>query len=262
MRNNYYTKILNWVLPVVVVLIILTGELIEGLVVLTAYIIYRFYNERDKFFSYAGKRKYLKGKLQKAVEYYERAYKTNQAEAKVRISYVYALILTKQYQKAEEALAETRNAQDANTIQTQMVICEGVLQWKEEGNLKGGMAKLNRLDDELKTSSYYGIMGKMMIAAGNVEKAREFNEEAYRYNRKNPGILENLIRIYCDAEEFERAAKVAKIFLKKKPNTYDAFYYCALSFEKIGNNRKAERLYKKARSFETSVLSSVKHNDI
>ncbi|MCK5757645.1 MAG: hypothetical protein KAH14_01020, partial [Clostridiales bacterium] len=80
MKNNFYARILNWVLPIFVVYIILTGGLIEGLFILFAYLVYRFISERDKFYSYFGKGKYLKGKLKKAIRYYEKAYKTNKSE--------------------------------------------------------------------------------------------------------------------------------------------------------------------------------------
>ena len=127
MRNNYYTKILNWVLPVFVVFIILTGNFIEALVILVAYIIYRFVSERDKFFSYFGKRSYLKGKLSKAIQWYEKAYRTRRAEAKVQVSYAYALILAGKFQLAREILAESGNVPDADTVVMQQAIWESVL---------------------------------------------------------------------------------------------------------------------------------------
>lgn len=262
MRNEYYTKILNWVLPIVVVIIILTGGLIEGLVVMTAYVIYRFYSERDKFFSYIGKRKYLSGKLKKAIIYYEKAYRTGRAEAKVIISYVYAMILNGDFNKAREILAESKKRHDASTVEMQTVICEALLQWKEDGKLKGAMSDLGRLDETMRASSYYGVMGKMMIESNDSAKAREYNEEAYKYNSKHAVILENLLRIYCIEEEYERALKVAKILIKRKPETLDAFYYCALAFEKSGKSRKAAGLYRKAMSYEETILSSVSRKDI
>ncbi|MBN2557965.1 MAG: hypothetical protein JXB33_04325 [Clostridia bacterium] len=262
MKNDYYSRILNWVLPIVVVIIILTGDLIEGLFILAAYLVYRFYSERDKFFSYVGKRKFLNGKLQKAVHYYNKACMTKKAEAKVRVSYAYALILSGEFQKAAEALAELQGAPDADTVQMQKAICEAVLIWKVEGNRARASTHLGRIDESLRTSSYYGVMGKMMIESGDIDKARSFNEEAYRYNAKNAGILENLIRIYCNIEDYERAFKVAGLLLNKNPHTPDSFYYCAMANEKCGNHKKAGKLYKKALDYDETILSSVRHEDI
>ncbi|MFO7611471.1 MAG: hypothetical protein R6W99_03150 [Clostridia bacterium] len=262
MKDNYYSRILNWVLPIVVVIIILTGDLIEGLFILSAYLVYRFYSERDKFLSYMGKRKYLNGKLQKAVHYYNKACMTKKAEAKVRVSYAYALILSGEFQKAAEALVELQGAADANTVQMQKAICEAVLIWKEEGNLGKAATYLGRIDESIRTSSYYSVMGKMMIESGDMEKARSFNEEAYRYNAKNADILENLIRIYCSVEDYERAMKVAGPLLKKSPSTTDSYYYCAMANEKCGNLKKAGQLYKKALAYDETILSSVRHEDI
>lgn len=262
MKNSFYTKILNWVLPIFVVYIILTGGLIEGLFILFAYIVYRFISERDKFYSYIGKGKYLKGKLQKAIKYYEKAYKTHKAESKVMVSYAYALILAGNFQKAHEVLAESSGASDVDTVIMQRAVCEAVMRWKEDDNLVGAIQRLKHLDETLRTSSYYGILGKMMIATGEIEKAREFSEDAYKYNDKSAPILENLITVYCNLGEFDRALKVAGVFVKKNPATVDGWYFCGLANEKAGNTKKAVKYYKMAIRCEETILSLIHHKDI
>jgi len=262
MKDNFYQKALNWVLPVVVVIIILTGGLIEGLVILIAYIGYRFYSERDKFYSFFGKNKYLKGNLKKAIVNYEKAFKTGKAEAKVVVSYAYALILDEQFQKGEEILGNLKARKDSESVYTQTALCEAVLTWKRDGKTFNAISSLEHFDDSLRTSSYYGILGKMHIESGNIEKAREFSEDAYRYNCKSHDILENLIRLYCGVDEFDRAVKAAGVLLKKKPVSLDACYYCALAYEKTGKAGKARRLYKKALKFDETLISSVTHEKI
>lgn len=259
MKNEFYAKIFNWALPIVVVMIILTGELIEGLVIMIAYVTYRIYNERDKYFSFFGKNSYLKGNLAKAVKNYEKAYKTGKAEAKVVVSYAYSLILSKNFQTAEEVLAVLKARKDAETVYTQTALCEAVLMWKRDNKLTNAISTLEHFDDALRTSSYYGILGKMIMESGDKKKAREFNEDAYRYNSKSADILENLIKLYCEEEEFERAAKATVILLKKKPHTVDSCYYCGIAMEETGKIRKALQLYKRALKFDESLISTVTH---
>ena len=260
MKDNYYSRILNWVLPIFVVITILTGGVIEGLVILTAYLVYRFYNERDKFFSFFGKNQYLKGNLTKAVKNYEKAYKTRKAEAKVVVSYAYSLILAGNFQKADEILAELTRRKDADSVFTQTALCDAVLMWKRDNKLTNAVSSLEHFDDTLRTSSYYGILGKMLIESGNMKKARDFSEDAYRYNSKSADILENLIRVYCIEEEYERASKAAEVLLKKKPRSLDACYYCALAFEKTGKERRAHALYINALKFDETLISTVTHD--
>ena len=262
MRDNSYIRLLNWVLPIFVVFIILTGALIEALVILFAYIIYRFYFERDKFFSYFGKRSYLNGKLSKAIKWYEKAYRTKKAESKVRVSYAYALILDGQFHKADEVLAESSTAPDVDTVTMQRAICESVLRWKSDGNLVGAIQRLRHMDETLHTSSYHSVLGKMMIAAGDISKARQFNEDAYKYNSKNAPILENLISIYCAEEEYDRAAKVADLLWKNRPSTVDGWYFCGIAYEKAGNGRRSTTCYRKALECDENILNTIKHSDI
>lgn len=260
MKDNYYSRILNWVLPIFVVFTILTGGVIEGIVILLAYLGYRFYSERDKFFSFFGKNNYLKGNLEKSVNYYEKAYKTRKAEAKVVASYVYALILSRDFHKADEILAELKGRKDSDSVHTQIKLCEAVLLWKRDGKLTNAISSIEFFDDSLRTSSYYGLLGKMLLESGNMKRARDFSEDAYRYNSKSADILENLVRLYCIEEEYERAAKAADVLLAKKPRSLDACYYCALAYEKTGKTKKAESLYKKAMKFDETLISTVSHD--
>ncbi len=259
MKDNFYSRILNWVLPIFVVFTIITGGVIEGLVILIAYLVFRFYNERDKFFSFFGKSNYLKGNLEKSIRNYERAYKTGKAEAKVVVSYAYALILGGDFQKADEILSQLKVRKDAQSVYTQTALCDAVLMWKRDRKLTNAISSLEHFDDTLRTSSYYGILGKMFLDTGNIKKARDFNEDAYRYNSKSSDILENLIRVYCMEEDYERAAKAAEVLLKKKPGSLDACFYCAVAFENTGKEKRARMLYKKALKFDEMLISTVSH---
>jgi len=261
MNKNIYKVAFNWVAPVVVVIIIITGGFIEGLFVALAYIIYRFVDEQDKIYSYYGKRKYLKGKLKKAVLLYEKAFNTKKAEAKVCISYCYSLILSKQLQKASEILAITKQRKDIKEIEPQIIICENLLLWKNENRLIKAIMDLEKIQEQLKTTSYYGILGKMLIENGNLEKAQKFNEDAYRYNNNNEHILENLLRIYCLTEKYEKAIKVVPKLMKLKPFTKDAYYYSAIAYEKNDNKAKAQKMYNKMEKYEASILTSIKEGN-
>jgi len=258
MNKNIYKTAFNWVAPVVVVIIIITSELfLEGFLVLIAYLIYRLYDERDKVYSYYGKRKYLKGKLTKAVSLYSKAFKTNKAEPKVCISYCYSLILINQLQKADEVFNIILQMKDIKSIKPQILICEKLLLWKNENRLVKAIIDLEKADEELKTTSYYGILGKLLIESGNLQKAKIFNENAYKYNNQNEHILENLIRIYCLLEEYQKGLKVVPILLKQKPFTKDAFYYSGLIYEKNNDLQNAQKLYKKADKYEANIFTSV-----
>ena len=92
-----------------------------------------------------------------------------------------------------------------------------------------------------------------------VKKAKDFNEDAYRYNSKSADILENLIRLYCSEGDYEKAVKATEILLKKKPVSLDACYYCAVAYEETGKHRKAQSLFKRALKFEETLVSTVTH---
>ncbi|MBN2853602.1 MAG: hypothetical protein JXQ23_12770 [Clostridia bacterium] len=257
MNRNMYKAAFNWVAPIVVVIIILTGEFLEGLLVLFAYIVFRFYDERDKVNSFFGKRAYLKGKYAKAVNLYSKAFKTNKAEPKVCISYCYSLILTGDFTKASEVLAIVRGMKDIDSIKSQILICENLLLWKIENRLVKAIIELEKAPEELKNTSYFHILGKMLIENNDMEKAKQFNEDAYRYNNKNEHILENLIRIYCMTEDYEKALKVIPVLMKQKPFTKNAFHYAGLAYEKTGDQLNAQKMYQKVDRFEKDIFTSI-----
>ncbi|MCK5811955.1 MAG: hypothetical protein KAG94_03600 [Clostridiales bacterium] len=255
MGRNYYKTAFNWVAPVVVVVIILTGELFEGLTVLLAYIIFRFFDEKDKISAYYGKKAYLKGHYKKAVKLYKRAFKTNKAEPKVCISYCYSLLITGQTNKADEILSLIKNMKNIEEISSQILICEKLILYKGENRLIKAIMDLERVEQDLKNTSYHNILEKLYIENSDFKKAKIFGEQAYKYNKEDVHIIENLLRAYCLLEDYERAVKVIPILLKKKPFTDNAFYYMGLAYEKNNKLEKAEKMYKKAKEKEKTIFS-------
>ncbi len=255
MDRNYYKTAFNWVAPVVVVVIILTGELFEGLTVLLAYLIFRFFDEKDRISAYYGKKAYLKGRYKKAVKLYAKAFKTNKAEPKVCVSYCYSLLLTGQVNKADEVLSLIKNMKNIETISAQILICEKLILYKGENRLIKAIMDLERAEQDLKNTSYHNILGKLYIENNDYSKAKTFCEDAYRYNKEDVHIIENLLRTYCLLEDYERAYKVIPILLKKKPFTYNAFYYMGLAYEKNNNREKAEKMYKRTEKSEKTIFS-------
>ncbi|MFO7636902.1 MAG: hypothetical protein R6W96_06310 [Clostridia bacterium] len=257
MRNNKYRSILNWVFPVVVVLVILTGGIFETAFVLIGYIVYRFYTERDRIHSYYGKKHYLKGKLGKSVERYEKAFNTNMAENKVIISYVYSLILSGDIEKANEIMDFVREIDKKEDIESSLLICEALLKWKNTGNIRSGIILMESAASELKNSSYYANLGRLYLLSGQFVQASALTREGYEYNRNNSIILENLLYLLLKDKEDEKALPVAKELLKAGPHTPDALYYSALAFENSKNWKIAGKLYKKAMEYEHTALSLV-----
>lgn len=255
MNRNYYKTAFNWVAPVVVVVIILTGEIFEGLTVLVAYLIYRFIDEKDKIKSYYGKKAYQKGHYKKAVKLYAKAFKTNKAEPKVCISYCYSLLVTGQIEKANDVLLLIKNMKGIEVIKSQILICERLILYKGENRLIKAIMDLERAEQDLKTTSYYNILGKLYIENNDYSKAKPFCEDAYRYNKEDVHVIENLLRTYCLLEDYERAYKVIPILIKQKPYTDNAFYYMGLTYEKNNEQVKADRMYKKAEKCEKTIFS-------
>lgn len=261
MRNLKYSSILNWILPVVVVLTILTGGLFETIFVLTGYLVYRFYIERDKMYSFAGKRNYYKGRLNKAVHWYGKAYATGIAENRVRISYVYSLILIGDIEKAEEIMEEIRQLAKRDDIESSFLICEALLKWHATGSIRAGAVILEQTSRSQRNSTLYANLGRLYLLAGQHSQADALNQEAYEYNKDNALILENILYLQWIREERNEALSTARKLIRSGPHTPDAFHYAGLVFLWANELKLAGKCQKKELRYQHSILSLCKEEE-
>jgi tetratricopeptide (TPR) repeat protein len=103
------------------------------------------------------------------------------------------------------------------------------------GEIDRAMETVSDLSKDYKTGTMYGIYGCCAIAKGDLAEALRINLEAYKFDRNNHVILDNLGQTYIMLGQFDKAAEIYRDLMARKPSFPEAFYNNALVREHEGD---------------------------
>lgn len=219
------------------------------------------YKNRAKVFSWLGNINYYRGDVDTARAWYNRAYNSKGADAKTMISYGYLELKQGNVDKAEKVI---KSIMDSKIAQDDMMFARSnmaLVMWKK-GDLDGAIKELEDIIIDYKTSVIYGTLGYLYLEKGDLQKALEFNLEAYDYNNKNTVIQDNLGQTYYLLGQYDKAKEVQEKLIEQNPTFPEAWYNYGRILRKTDGPEKALEAIKKAQSYRLSFLSTVTKEEI
>jgi tetratricopeptide (TPR) repeat protein len=136
-----------------------------------------------------------------------------------------------------------------------------LVQWKK-GQLDDAVATLEEVFAGFKNTAVYGSLGYLLILKGDLEKALEFNREAYDYNNQNAVIVDNLGQNYYLMGEYDSAGEVYEKLLAGKPDFPEPYYNYGLVLAATGCRERALELFRKALEQKFSFLSAITREEV
>jgi len=118
----------------------------------------------------------------------EKACSAAKGRPSVKILYGYLLLKTGKLEEAEKVFEELLNSNIDNAGLLQAKSNYALVLWKK-GQLKDGIKMLEDVFSNYKNTTIYGSLGYLLILDGDMNKALNFNKEAYEYNSSDPVIL-------------------------------------------------------------------------
>lgn len=253
--------LLNFVLPLVITIILLLVNYIYGLVFAAGYILYVMYRRKTGIYVFIGKMHYSRGNTEKALEWFNRAIKTGKAKPKSVISYAYLLLKTGNINDSEKILnnllATRLETEDVMIAKSNLALCI----WKR-GQIDNAVEMLEDIIKDFKTSTVYGSLGYLLLLKGDIDKALEFNLEAYEYNSSNKIICDNLGQAYYLKGEFDKALELYTRLIAENPSFPEAYYNYGLVLMQKNEVEKALENFRKAQSYKITFLSTVTSEEI
>jgi tetratricopeptide (TPR) repeat protein len=253
--------LLYFLLPAAAIFILSSYSPLAGIAGTLAYILLLMYINRTKVFSYAGSVNYSKGSIEKALVWFERAYKSGRAKPKTVTSYAYLLLKSGNIGDARKILEKQM---DSNILKDEKIYAKAnmaLVKWKQ-GELHEAIEILEEVIPDFENSTIYGSLGYLLIQNGDLDKALEFNLKAYEYNDSNDIILDNLAQVYYLRGEYDKALEIFDKLIPKKPSFPEAYYNYGLTLHKTGDNENALENMNKALEYKTSFLSTVTKDEI
>lgn len=261
MGGKILNFIVKFVIPVIVIIILFSYNSLLGLASILLAIAFLFYKGRASLFAYMGGLKYSKGSLEEAVSWFEKAYATGKAKPSTTSSYAYLLLKNSKLDESETILNKLISSHPDKDSEMLAKSNLALVYWKK-GCLDDAIALLETVINDYKTSTIYGSLGYLLILKGDLEKALQFNLEAYEYNESNTVIMDNMGQVCYLTGQYEKSAEIFEKLLSKNPTFPEAYYNYGLLLSDMNEPEKACEMLEKALNYKLSFLSTIKREDI
>ena len=134
--------------------------------------------------------------------------------------------------------------------------------WKK-GEVGEAIEMLEYVHRHYASTTTYGSLGYMYVHRGNLEKALEYNLEAYEYNNTDDIIVDNLAFTYLKMKDYENAEKYYNELFELSPAFPEGYYeYGKYLIEVKGNKEEGIEYIKKALNGRYSFLSMFTRRDV
>lgn len=262
MNNKSMNYIMKIILPIMLIIAACIANKYAGLVCLLAYLLLACCLSRSTIYKLFANIKYARGDMDKTLHWYRKAYEADMAKAGTAITYAYLLIRGGNIEEAEKVfnkIFELKLGQDEKMLAESYY---ALLLWKK-GDLDGAVNMLEKVIEKYKTTTIYGNLGYLLILKGDLDRALEFNLEAYNYNSSNPTILDNLGQTYYLRGEQDKAVEIYEKLMLHNPKFPSAYYNYGLVLLKNADHEKALENMEKALKFNFSPsLSTINKSEI
>jgi tetratricopeptide (TPR) repeat protein len=260
MKNLY--GFIKYIFPLLVILFFLYFKLQTGIVLLFLYFLYVILMKRASFYVLAGKINYANGDLKSAVQWFARAQSTGDLKIDSQVTYGYVMLKYGDIGRAEnffESLMKNKKLDEKSKMLVESNYA--LVLWKK-GQVDEAIKLLETVYDNFKTTSIYGSLGFLLLLKGDLERALNFNLEAYEYNSTSPVIIDNLGQSYFLTGDYDKAEETYIKLFENNPTFPDAYYNYGLVLAKKGKYNEASEIMNKAFKYELSFLSTVTKEEI
>ena len=255
MNIKKYTNI------VVGILALLMFIAFSKLIAILFIIIYVVYINFATIVYYIGSNKYKRNQIDEAYKYFEKAYKIKNSSMKIKLYYIYYLLLRGDLDKSEKLLRQLSEEKLTSDDEISVKLNMSIVMWKRN-NIDAAIDILMELYEKYKTTIIYQNLGYFLILQNDYYKALEMNLEAYDYNSSNAGILDNLAITYCMLGEYDKSLKIYEELMLEKPSFPSAYYYYSFTLLKLNKTEEALQNLKQALKCNFTFLSAISKEEI
>lgn len=254
--KGFSSLLLKVVLPILLLIIVFKQNSLYGFGVILILILIGVFYSRSEIFAFIGNLKYKKGEYDDSIKWLRRAYNTKGCIIKYKNGFGYLLIKLGRIEEAEQILTEISNSK-LTKDEGMLVKCNlSLLVWKK-GNIYKAISMLQEVYKDFKHSNVYSSLGYLLILKGDLEKALQFNLEAYDYNDCSAVIQDNLGQNYYLLGQYDKAEEIYEKTLASNPSFPEAYFNYSLVLAKKGKLDKALELAQKSLDYQFTAIGTI-----
>lgn len=251
----------NFLLPVIATVLgfYFFGNL--GFVVLLLALAYMIYRALPNLYILQANVAYNKADNNKCMALLEKAYQTGRMTAQNKVYYGYLALRIGKLDKAERLFQSALASSPDETSRMQAKSNMALVLWKKK-ELPEAIELMEEVFETYKNTAVYGSLGYFYILSGDLDKALEFNQEAYEFNSNDNVILDNLGQIYYLKRDYEKAAEMYEKLMERRPEFPVPYYNYALVKLELGDKEGAITLMRQALTFRFTFIAGVSEDQI
>ncbi|HOB20652.1 MAG TPA: tetratricopeptide repeat protein [Candidatus Atribacteria bacterium] len=204
----------------------------------------------------------IRGKADKALVLYEKAMAKGVSIPGCQMAYGVMLLRRGEFEQARQVFGRLIiEYPHSDPVRNRAKVNQALAYWKL-GDLDTALDMLTEVHNKLRNSRTYSILGYLLIEAGDLEKALEFNLEALDYDDTDEEILDNLGQIYYLKGDLDEALRYFGKAYEENPDQLSTLYHLGCIYHDKGDKAKALEYLKKASARDISALSTVSRDRI
>lgn len=229
--------------------------------ILLIIVLYLLFKSRSDMVAAIARIKYVKGDTPNAIRLYKFANKIGKMGFDNRLQHAYCTLREGDIDEANKLFNMMAMEKISPAQRGQLKQSHALVLWKR-GDIDGAIEMLEEVHSQFISTTTYGSLGYMYIHRGKLEKALEYNLEAYEYNSDNGIIVDNLAYTYLKSGDYENAEKYYKILFDMNPTFPEGYIAYGKYLVEKGEKEEGLALVKKALDCSFSFLSMDSRRDI
>lgn len=238
-------------------------NVVLGIIVSVGAVAVWYYSNYANLMTGRANAEFNKKNYDKAMSYYEKAYKSKGRKFTVDISYAQALLRTGNPEKALEIINKILELRVTDEIKKNAKQTRCMINYKL-GNLDEAYEEAwEMFDDGFRTSNMYCLVGFLKLLKNMpIDETLEFCEKAYDYDSDNRDNVDNLIVCYLRKGDYEKAYDLAKDLTNAFPEFVEGWYHGAIALKNLGNIDEAAEYASKIKDCTRTYMTTVSQEQV
>lgn len=231
-------------------------NMVGGILLALLIIAYLVFRRRVAFSMGFAMKNFNKGEREKAMQWLDRAYKMGM-KFNEKMTYAYYLLREGRTDKCEEVLSAILGFRGSKPEERNRAKSTHALLLLKKGRVYEAVEELEEIFPNYRTTAVYGSLGFAYLIQGNMQKAQDFNMEAYDFNADDAVILDNVLQTHAKCGRFTEAYEISIKLMEKNPTFREAYYDTAVVEYQLGKTEDALSHLRHALTIPTSFLTTV-----